>query len=265
MHGVFLHVLADTLGSVGVIFSTFLIQKYNIRIADPICAFIISILILMSVFPLVSHSSRVLLHRAPEVKESEWWTLQQTICNMDGVIGLRDCHLFAYTGEMMICSMKIGVGEGKQDEVFNQVDELLNKIGLNNHAIQVERAEDPKMYMNLKREGDLMGTLYHHNHHDHDHDHCDNDHHHDHHHDYDHEHHDHHDHDHDHHGHDHNDHDRSIKEQSIPIISMSSGHSSIFDVELQKRVPGNNEHSIGNRQSQPVHKPKLLVSRGKLD
>lgn len=26
MHGVFLHVLADTLGSVGVIFSTFLIQ-----------------------------------------------------------------------------------------------------------------------------------------------------------------------------------------------------------------------------------------------
>jgi len=58
MHGVFLHVLADTLGSVGVIISTCLIQRYDLRIADPICAFIISILILMSVFPLVSHSSR---------------------------------------------------------------------------------------------------------------------------------------------------------------------------------------------------------------
>ena len=33
MHGVFLHVLADTLGSVGVILSTFLIQARHTRTA----------------------------------------------------------------------------------------------------------------------------------------------------------------------------------------------------------------------------------------
>jgi len=53
MYGVFLHVLADALGSVGVIFSSFLVKYYDIYIADPICSFIISLMILGSVVPLI--------------------------------------------------------------------------------------------------------------------------------------------------------------------------------------------------------------------
>lgn len=43
--GVFLHIVADTLGSVGVIISAILMQKYDLMIADPICSMLISILI----------------------------------------------------------------------------------------------------------------------------------------------------------------------------------------------------------------------------
>jgi zinc transporter 5/7 len=43
--GVFLHILADTLGSVGVIISSLLIRFFNWHIADPICSMIIAILI----------------------------------------------------------------------------------------------------------------------------------------------------------------------------------------------------------------------------
>ena len=53
LKGVFLHILADALGSVGVIISSVLIYYYGWFISDPITSFIISIFIFISVFPLL--------------------------------------------------------------------------------------------------------------------------------------------------------------------------------------------------------------------
>jgi zinc transporter 5/7 len=63
--GVFLHVLADTLGSVGVIISTLLIENFGWKIADPICSLFIACLIFMSVVPLVRDTSLILLLHTP--------------------------------------------------------------------------------------------------------------------------------------------------------------------------------------------------------
>ncbi|VDO08853.1 unnamed protein product [Haemonchus placei] len=61
MEGVFLHVLADTLGSVFVIISTLLIQWFGWTWVDPLCSLILSILILGSVYPLLTSSINTLL------------------------------------------------------------------------------------------------------------------------------------------------------------------------------------------------------------
>jgi zinc transporter 5/7 len=53
MYGVFLHVLADCLGSVGVIISSMLVKYYGFYVADPICSFIISLMILASSVPFI--------------------------------------------------------------------------------------------------------------------------------------------------------------------------------------------------------------------
>ena len=53
MYGVFLHVLADCLGSVGVIISSMLVKYYGLYVADPICSFIISLMILASSVPFI--------------------------------------------------------------------------------------------------------------------------------------------------------------------------------------------------------------------
>ncbi|KAH9935868.1 cation efflux protein [Epithele typhae] len=60
MRGVFLHVMADTLGSVGVIISTLLIQYYGWTGFDPIASLFIAILIAASVIPLVIDTGKVL-------------------------------------------------------------------------------------------------------------------------------------------------------------------------------------------------------------
>ena len=65
MYGVFLHVLADALGSVGVIFSSILVKYYEMYVADPICSLIISILILVSVVPLITMTAKNLMLFTP--------------------------------------------------------------------------------------------------------------------------------------------------------------------------------------------------------
>ena len=63
--GVFLHVVADTMGSVGVIVSSILIEHFGFFIADPLCSLFIAVLIFLSVLPLLQESSQVLLLRTP--------------------------------------------------------------------------------------------------------------------------------------------------------------------------------------------------------
>ena len=63
--GVFLHVMADTLGSVGVIISSLLVEQLGWLVADPVCSLFISILILISVVPLLRGSVAMLLLATP--------------------------------------------------------------------------------------------------------------------------------------------------------------------------------------------------------
>eukprot|EP00069_Balaena_mysticetus_P009974 bmy_20465T0 len=49
LQGVFLHILADTLGSIGVIVSAIMMQNFGLMIADPICSILIAMLIVLRV------------------------------------------------------------------------------------------------------------------------------------------------------------------------------------------------------------------------
>lgn len=60
-----MHILADTLGSVGVIVSAVLMQAFGWFIADPICSMFIAILIALSVLALIKDSVLILMQRQP--------------------------------------------------------------------------------------------------------------------------------------------------------------------------------------------------------
>jgi len=59
--GIYLHVLADALGSIGVIVSTILIEHFGWTGFDPIASIFIAGLIFISVIPLLRHSTGVLM------------------------------------------------------------------------------------------------------------------------------------------------------------------------------------------------------------
>ncbi|KAK8861656.1 hypothetical protein IAR55_002479 [Kwoniella newhampshirensis] len=85
MRGVFLHVLADTLGSVGVIISTILIRFTGWTGFDPIASLFIAALIMASVFPLVIDSGKVLCLDVGVDKEAEIRNALAELSSVDGL------------------------------------------------------------------------------------------------------------------------------------------------------------------------------------
>jgi len=87
MQGIFLHVLADTLGSVSVIIST-LLTMYNGWMGwDPLASCMIAILIFLSAMPLVKRSGMRLLLTLPDETEYSLRGVLQDVGELRGVVG----------------------------------------------------------------------------------------------------------------------------------------------------------------------------------
>ena len=87
MHGIFLHIMADTLGSVAVVISTLLINYYGWVGFDPLASVLIAVLIFASAIPLVASSARTLLLTIPEDTEFDLREALAGVSALRGVVG----------------------------------------------------------------------------------------------------------------------------------------------------------------------------------
>ncbi|KAI7935357.1 hypothetical protein MJO28_016228 [Puccinia striiformis f. sp. tritici] len=85
MKGVFLPVMADTLGSVGVIISTLLIKQHGWTSFDPIASIFITLLIFASVVPLVQDLAKNLMLALDDEKERQ---VQKALGKLSTIEGL---------------------------------------------------------------------------------------------------------------------------------------------------------------------------------
>ena len=87
MKGIFLHILADTLGSVGVVLSTILIKLTNLHIFDSIASIMIASLILVSTLPLLKSTTQSLLMKLDDRKHSNVKNALNQITTTPGITG----------------------------------------------------------------------------------------------------------------------------------------------------------------------------------
>ena len=140
MLAIYLHILADTLGSVGVICSSLLIQFYGITSADAICSIIISLLIIGSTGPLLTSTLHILLTRTPPHKTKPLTAALTAITHLPHVRRIRDAHFWLLSDSELIGTAKVEV-EGGADEqvVLQRVTEVLKakKVGVNDLTVEV--------------------------------------------------------------------------------------------------------------------------------
>lgn len=140
MRGVFLHVLADTLGSVGVILSTILIRQFGWLIADPLCSLFISVLIFGSVLPLLKDACQVILLRIPPEIEKGINGALEKISNIDGLISYRDPHFWRHSASIVAGTIHVQVmSDVVEQRIIQQVTSVLKDVGVNNLTVQVEK------------------------------------------------------------------------------------------------------------------------------
>jgi zinc transporter 5/7 len=139
MEGIFLHVLADTMGSVGVVISTLLIKYKGWLIADPICSVFISIMIVASVLPLLRNSAEILLQRVPRSHEKDLKVALDDVMKIKGVIGVHDVHLWNLTNTDIVGTFHLRISaEADKSVIRESASRIFHEAGIQDLTIQIE-------------------------------------------------------------------------------------------------------------------------------
>ncbi|CAD6445811.1 0454955b-26bc-45b5-9d6e-19db3219dc48 [Sclerotinia trifoliorum] len=143
MRGIFLHVLADTMGSAAVIVSTILIHFVGWSGWDPLASCLIAVLIFLSSIPLVKSSAKKLLLTIPDDTE---YNLRNTLTGVSDLRGVQ-----AYTvpkfwlgdkNQMVLGVMHVVATRGSDlEDVLTRTRAFLLSKGVD-VVVQVEKDGD---------------------------------------------------------------------------------------------------------------------------
>lgn len=143
MRGVFLHVLGDALGNVGVML-TALFVKFSpnhewsapfTNYADPTISLVITIIIFSSALPLVKSASKILLQGVPkgialdEVKED--------IASIPGIESVHELHIWQLSDVKMIASLHIQIAFDPETDKGHKYMRLAKAVRTCLHAVGV--------------------------------------------------------------------------------------------------------------------------------
>lgn len=146
MRGVFLHVMGDALGNVGVIATALFIWLTDFWwrfYSDPFVSLIITFIILHSALPLCRAASRILLQAVPQGLNVD--DILEDIEGLPGILSCHHLHVWQLSDTRLIATLHVRVafefkGEGSQRymELARQIRECLHEYGIHSSTIQPE-------------------------------------------------------------------------------------------------------------------------------
>ncbi|TPP62239.1 Zinc transporter 5 [Fasciola gigantica] len=143
LRGVYLHVLADTLGSVGVIISSFFVSNYGWNVADPICSVFIACAIAYSAMPLLLDTLGLLTLRAPGPLETAnpIWLVKKVLA-LDGVLSVYNPFVWSQTRQFTCVSFCVQVDSAVSEQlILARIKELFRQHcpSIQHLTVQVEK------------------------------------------------------------------------------------------------------------------------------
>ena len=123
----FFHVFGDMISSVGVIIGGIVIAVTGWKLADPLIAVMIGIIILWGAVGLVRESVDILLETVP--KQIPLDKVAETIKSVQGVVELHDLHIWTITSGIYALSTHILI----QDQMLSRTREITAAI---NHELE---------------------------------------------------------------------------------------------------------------------------------
>jgi cobalt-zinc-cadmium efflux system protein len=137
-----LHVMGDTLSSVGVIISGLIIYFWGWLYADPAASIIIGIIILGGGIRVVREAMTTFLEMTPKGFDVE--TVVKKIAEIQGVMGIHDVHLWSPSHSNVAFSAHIWVHDQKLSDVSElrkMIEQVLKSMDIRYIMLQFECAE----------------------------------------------------------------------------------------------------------------------------
>ncbi len=135
--GAFLHMLADTLVSVGVVVSGIVIKYTGWTVVDPIIGLAIAVVILVSTWELLSESLRMSTDAVPEGFDVD--DITKRIESLEGVLGVHHVHIWPISTTETALTCHIVIAEpSRLEEVTDRVKHLLESLGIGHSTLELE-------------------------------------------------------------------------------------------------------------------------------
>jgi len=140
MHGVYVHILADTFGSLGVIASTLLITMFGWQRSDPLFSLIVACLIIYSVYPLLKRTSAVLLQRIPSEFERKYQNCFVRLTSIPGVEHYKEAHFWTHQSGHIVGTIHLLISsEANEQTILRQSLEVFRDCGVEDMTIQINK------------------------------------------------------------------------------------------------------------------------------
>jgi cobalt-zinc-cadmium efflux system protein len=134
----YLHILGDSLGSVGAIGAGIVMLAFGWYIADPIISIIVAVLIVISAWRVIRDSINVLMEGTPPTVN--YTEVADTLKHINGVIDIHDLHIWTITSglDSLSCHLVIGDDQDSQRILQEAVHQMADKFHIEHTTIQVE-------------------------------------------------------------------------------------------------------------------------------
>lgn len=141
MEGVFLHVLGDALGNVGVIITALFIWKTEYwwkYYMDPVTSLVITVIIFSSALPLCRRTSAILLQGVPQSVDAV--EVRDDIVSLPGVLGIHDLHIWILSESLNIATLHVSVTVTPEEfmKLAKRIRTCMRGHGIGSTTIQPE-------------------------------------------------------------------------------------------------------------------------------
>ena len=135
--GAFLHMLADTLVSVGVVVSGIVITHTGWTVIDPVIGLVVAAVILVSTWELLSESLRMSVDAVPEGIDPD--AVADKMQGVEGVDGVHHLHIWPIsTTETALTAHVVIADSTRMDDITHALKEMLRTEGIAHSTIELE-------------------------------------------------------------------------------------------------------------------------------
>ncbi|XP_054155599.1 proton-coupled zinc antiporter SLC30A2-like [Oppia nitens] len=135
-----IHVIGDLIQSIGVLIAALIIHfKPEYKIADPICTFIFSALVMLTTYGIMRDALLVLMEGLPQ--HLDYTAIKQDLLAIDDVQSAHSLHIWSLAVSRVALAVHLAVDERSDPEVVLRRAESLirDKYGIQQTTVQVER------------------------------------------------------------------------------------------------------------------------------